>query len=396
MTESDNGFFGRFGGRYVAEILRRPIEELEEAFNTCMKDPSFLKELEEIRADFIGRPTPLYHAKRLSEQLGGAQIFVKLEGLANTGAHKINNAIGQALVAKRMGKTRIIAETGAGQHGVATAAACAKLGLKCRIYMGEVDVRRQQPNVATMEMYGAEVVAVTSGSRILKDAINDAMRDWATNFKDTHYLIGSALGPSPFPDMVRTFQSVIGREVQQQMAEKGRKIDAMVACVGGGSNAIGLFHPYIEEKSVRLVGVEAGGLGVETLDKHAAPISSNSPVGVLHGFKSYLMQDENGQVSATHSVSAGLDYPGVGPEHAYLHKIGRVEYTAVNDKAALSAFHDLCRYEGIIPALESSHALAWAIENAPKMSKDKVILVNLSGRGDKDINTVAKLSGIEL
>ena len=237
MTESDNGFFGRFGGRYVAEILRRPIEELEEAFNTCMKDPSFLKELEEIRADFIGRPTPLYHAKRLSEQLGGAQIFVKLEGLANTGAHKINNAIGQALVAKRMGKTRIIAETGAGQHGVATAAACAKLGLKCRIYMGEVDVRRQQPNVATMEMYGAEVVAVTSGSRILKDAINDAMRDWATNFKDTHYLIGSALGPSPFPDMVRTFQSVIGREVQQQMAEKGRKIDAMVACVGGGSNA---------------------------------------------------------------------------------------------------------------------------------------------------------------
>lgn len=385
MTESDNGFFGRFGGRYVAEILRRPIEELEEAFNTCMKDPSFLKELEEIRADFIGRPTPLYHAKRLSEQLGGAQIFVKLEGLANTGAHKINNAIGQALVAKRMGKTRIIAETGAGQHGVATAAACAKLGLKCRIYMGEVDVRRQQPNVATMEMYGAEVVAVTSGSRILKDAINDAMRDWATNFKDTHYLIGSALGPSPFPDMVRTFQSVIGREVQQQMAEKGRKIDAMVACVGGGSNAIGFFEPFINGTEPKLYGAEAGGIGPGKGNNASRMVGNDAVDGIMQGYKTRFLLDEDGQAGVTRSISAGLDYVGIGPQLAFLGETGRVNFDAIRDDEALQAVSTFAKTEGILFAMESAHAGALALKLAPKMNKDQNIVVNMSGRGDKDI-----------
>ena len=385
MTESDNGFFGRFGGRYVAEILRRPIEELEEAFNTCMKDPSFLKELEEIRADFIGRPTPLYHAKRLSEQLGGAQIFVKLEGLANTGAHKINNAIGQALVAKRMGKTRIIAETGAGQHGVATAAACAKLGLKCRIYMGEVDVRRQQPNVATMEMYGAEVVAVTSGSRILKDAINDAMRDWATNFKDTHYLIGSALGPSPFPDMVRTFQSVIGREVQQQMAEKGRKIDAMVACVGGGSNAIGFFEPFINGTEPKLYGAEAGGIGPGKGNNASRMVGNDAVDGIMQGYKTRFLLDEDGPAGVTRSISAGLDYVGIGPQLAFLGETGRVSFDAIRDDEALQAVSTFAKTEGILFAMESAHAGALALKLAPKMNKDQNIVVNMSGRGDKDI-----------
>ena len=385
MTESDNGFFGRFGGRYVAEILRRPIEELEEAFNTCMKDPSFLKELEEIRADFIGRPTPLYHAKRLSDQLGGAQIFIKLEGLANTGAHKINNAIGQALVAKRMGKTRIIAETGAGQHGVATAAACAKLGLKCRIYMGEVDVRRQQPNVATMEMYGAEVVAVTSGSRILKDAINDAMRDWATNFKDTHYLIGSALGPSPFPDMVRTFQSVIGREVQQQMAEKGRKIDAMVACVGGGSNAIGFFEPFINGTEPKLYGAEAGGIGPGKGNNASRMVGNDAVDGIMQGYKTRFLLDEDGQAGVTRSISAGLDYVGIGPQLAFLGETDRVSFDAIRDDEALQAVSTFAKTEGILFAMESAHAGALALKLAPKMNKDQNIVVNMSGRGDKDI-----------
>lgn len=385
MTESDNGFFGRFGGRYVAEILRRPIEELEEAFNTCMKDPSFLKELEEIRADFIGRPTPLYHAKRLSDQLGGAQIFIKLEGLANTGAHKINNAIGQALVAKRMGKTRIIAETGAGQHGVATAAACAKLGLKCRIYMGEVDVRRQQPNVATMEMYGAEVVAVTSGSRILKDAINDAMRDWATNFKDTHYLIGSALGPSPFPDMVRTFQSVIGREVQQQMAEKGRKIDAMVACVGGGSNAIGFFEPFINGTEPKLYGAEAGGIGPGKGNNASRMVGNDAVDGIMQGYKTRFLLDEDGQAGVTRSISAGLDYVGIGPQLAFLGESGRITFDAIRDDEALQAVSTFAKTEGILFAMESAHAGALALKLAPKMNKDQNIVVNMSGRGDKDI-----------
>lgn len=385
MTESDNGFFGRFGGRYVAEILRRPIEELEEAFNKCMNDPSFLKELEEIRADFIGRPTPLYHAKRLSDQLGGAQIFIKLEGLANTGAHKINNAIGQALVAKRMGKTRIIAETGAGQHGVATAAACAKLGLKCRIYMGEVDVRRQQPNVATMEMYGAEVVAVTSGSRILKDAINDAMRDWATNFKDTHYLIGSALGPSPFPDMVRTFQSVIGREVQQQMAKKGRKIDAMVACVGGGSNAIGFFEPFINGTEPKLYGAEAGGIGPGKGNNASRMVGNDAVDGIMQGYKTRFLLDEDGQAGVTRSISAGLDYVGIGPQLAFLGETGRISFDAIRDDEALHAVSTFAKTEGILFAMESAHAGALALKLAPKMNKDQNIVVNMSGRGDKDI-----------
>ena len=329
MVESDNGFFGRFGGRYVAEVLRRPIEELEEAFHACMKDPAFLAELDDIRANYIGRPTPLYYAKRLSEQLGGAQIYVKLEGLANTGAHKINNAIGQALVAKRMGKTRIIAETGAGQHGVATAAACAKLGLKCRVYMGEVDVRRQQPNVSTMEMYGAEVVPVTSGSRILKDAINDAMRDWAANFKDTHYLIGSALGPAPFPDMVRTFQSVIGREVKQQMAAIGKNIDAMVACVGGGSNAIGFFEPFIEGTEPKLYGAEAGGIGPGRGNNASRMVGNDAVDGIMQGFKTRFLLTEDGQAGETRSISAGLDYVGIGPQLAQMGESGRIKFDAI-------------------------------------------------------------------
>lgn len=393
----EKGFFGEFGGSFVSETLVRALDELKIAYAQAKNDPAFWAEFQRDLALYVGRPTPVYYAERLSQHLNGAKIYLKREDLNHSGAHKINNTIGQALLAKKMGKKRVIAETGAGQHGVATATVAARFGMECTVFMGADDIQRQAPNVYRMKLLGAKVVAVDSGSRTLKDAMNEALREWVACVDDTFYIIGTAAGPAPYPELVRDFQCVIGNECKTQMVELvGRQPDVAVACVGGGSNAIGLFHPYIEEKSVRLVGVEAGGLGVETLDKHAAPISSNSPVGVLHGFKSYLMQDENGQVSATHSVSAGLDYPGVGPEHAHLHKIGRVEYTAVNDEAALSAFHDLCRYEGIIPALESSHALAWAIQNAPKMSKDKIILVNLSGRGDKDINTVAKLSGIEL
>lgn len=397
QAPDEKGFFGEFGGSFVSETLVRALDELKIAYAQAKNDPAFWAEFQRDLALYVGRPTPVYYAERLSQHLNGAKIYLKREDLNHSGAHKINNTIGQALLAKKMGKKRVIAETGAGQHGVASATVAARFGMQCTVFMGADDIQRQAPNVYRMKLLGAKVVAVDSGSRTLKDAMNEALREWVACVDDTFYIIGTAAGPAPYPELVRDFQCVIGNECKTQMADLvGKQPDVAVACVGGGSNAIGLFHPYIEEKSVRLVGVEAGGLGVETLDKHAAPISSNSPVGVLHGFKSYLMQDENGQVSATHSVSAGLDYPGVGPEHAYLHKIGRAEYTAMNDEAALSAFHDLCRYEGIIPALESSHALAWAIQNAPKMSKDKVILVNLSGRGDKDINTVAKLSGIEL
>ena len=393
----EKGFFGEFGGSFVSETLVRALDELKIAYAKAKNDPAFWEQFHRDLALYVGRPTPVYYAERLSQHLNGAKIYLKREDLNHSGAHKINNTVGQALLAKKMGKKRVIAETGAGQHGVATATVAARFGMECTVFMGADDIIRQAPNVYRMKLLGAKVVAVDSGSRTLKDAMNEALREWVACVDDTFYIIGTAAGPAPYPELVRDFQCVIGNECKTQMADLvGKQPDVAVACVGGGSNAIGLFHPYIEEKSVRLVGVEAGGLGVETLDKHAAPISSNSPVGVLHGFKSYLMQDENGQVSATHSVSAGLDYPGVGPEHAHLHKIGRVEYTAVNDEEALSAFHDLCRYEGIIPALESSHALAWAIKNAPKMNTDKVILVNLSGRGDKDINTVAKLSGIEL
>lgn len=397
FAPDEKGFFGEFGGSFVSETLVRALDELKIAYAQAKNDPAFWAEFQRDLALYVGRPTPVYYAERLSQHLNGAKIYLKREDLNHSGAHKINNTIGQALLAKKMGKKRVIAETGAGQHGVATATVAARFGMDCTVFMGADDIIRQAPNVYRMKLLGAKVVAVDSGSRTLKDAMNEALREWVACVDDTFYIIGTAAGPAPYPELVRDFQCVIGNECKTQMADLvGKQPDVAVACVGGGSNAIGLFYPYIEEQSVRLVGVEAGGLGVETLDKHAAPISSNSPVGVLHGFKSYLMQDENGQVSATHSVSAGLDYPGVGPEHAYLHKIGRAEYTAMNDEAALSAFHDLCRYEGIIPALESSHALAWAIQNAPKMSKDKIILVNLSGRGDKDINTVAKLSGIEL
>ena len=385
MAESNNGFFGRFGGRYVAEILRRPIEELDEAFHKYIKDEEFISELEEIRANYIGRPTPLYYAKTLSEQLGGAHIYVKLEGLANTGAHKINNALGQALLAKRMGKTRIIAETGAGQHGVATAAACAKLGLKCRIYMGEVDVRRQQPNVATMELYGAEVVPVTSGSRILKDAINEAMRDWAANFADTHYLIGSALGPSPFPDMVRTFQSVIGREVKAQMAERGKKIDAMVACVGGGSNAIGFFEPFIDSPTPALYGAEAGGIGPGKGNNASRMVGNDAVDGIMQGFKTRFLQDADGQAGQTSSISAGLDYVGIGPQLAELGEKGRIKFDAILDSEALNAVSVFAKTEGILFAMESAHAGALALKLAPKMKKDENLVVNMSGRGDKDI-----------
>lgn len=397
IAPDEKGFFGEFGGSFVSETLIRALDELKIAYAQAKNDPQFWAEFNRDLALYVGRPSPIYYAERLSQHLGGAKIYLKREDLNHSGAHKINNTIGQALLARRMGKKRVIAETGAGQHGVASATVAARFGMQCTVFMGADDIQRQLPNVYRMKLLGAKVVAVDSGSRTLKDAMNEALREWVACVDDTFYIIGTAAGPAPYPELVRDFQCVIGNECKMQMADLvGKQPDVAVACVGGGSNAIGLFHPYIEEKSVRLVGVEAGGLGVETLDKHAAPISSNSPVGVLHGFKSYLMQDENGQVSATHSVSAGLDYPGVGPEHAYLHKIGRAEYTAMNDEAALSAFHDLCRYEGIIPALESSHALAWAIQNAPKMNKDEIILVNLSGRGDKDINTVAKLSGIEL
>ena len=382
---SDDGFFGKYGGKYVAEIMRRPLDELKEAFDFYMKDKDFLEELDTIRRDYIGRETPLYFAPTATKLLGGAQIYIKLEGLANTGAHKINNAIGQCLLAKRMGKTRIIAETGAGQHGVATAAACAKLGLECVVYMGEVDVRRQQPNVATMELYGAKVVPVTSGSRTLKDAVNEAMRDWATNFETTHYVLGSALGPAPFPDIVREFQSVIGREVKKQCAERNVDIAAMVACVGGGSNSIGFFEPFINEKSPRLIGAEAGGIGPGVGENASRMTGNASREGIVQGFKSRFLLDEDGQSLPTRSISAGLDYMGIGPQLAELGMSGRIEFTAILDKEALDAINFFARNEGILFAMESAHAGAAAMKLAPTLPKDKAIIINMSGRGDKDL-----------
>ena len=382
---SDYGFFGKYGGKYVAEIMRRPLDELKEAFDFYMKDKDFLEELDTIRRDYIGRETPLYFAPTATKLLGGAQIYIKLEGLANTGAHKINNAIGQCLLAKRMGKTRIIAETGAGQHGVATAAACAKLGLECVVYMGEVDVRRQQPNVATMELYGAKVVPVTSGSRTLKDAVNEAMRDWATNFETTHYVLGSALGPAPFPDIVREFQSVIGREVKRQCAERNVDIAAMVACVGGGSNSIGFFEPFINEKSPRLIGAEAGGIGPGVGENASRMTGNASREGIVQGFKSRFLLDEDGQSLPTRSISAGLDYMGIGPQLAELGMSGRIEFTAILDKEALDAINFFARNEGILFAMESAHAGAAAMKLAPTLPKDKAIIINMSGRGDKDL-----------
>ncbi len=382
---SDNGFFGKYGGMYVAEVLRRPLDELKQAFDHYMNNREFLDELDTIRRDYIGRETPLYYAPTATKLLGGAQVYIKLEGLANTGAHKINNAIGQCLLAKRMGKKRVIAETGAGQHGVATAAACAKLGLECIVYMGEVDVRRQQPNVATMELYGAKVVPVTSGSRTLKDAVNEAMRDWAANFDTTHYVLGSALGPAPFPDIVREFQSVIGREVKRQCAERNIDVAAMVACVGGGSNSIGFFEPFINEKSPRLIGAEAGGIGPNVGENASRMTGNASREGIVQGYKSRFLLDEDGQSLPTRSISAGLDYMGIGPQLAELGMSGRVEFTSVLDKEALEAVNFFAKNEGILFAMESAHAGAAAMKIAPTLPKDKAIIINMSGRGDKDL-----------
>ncbi|MCG9078580.1 tryptophan synthase subunit beta [Laribacter hongkongensis] len=389
------GHFGPYGGVFVAETLMAALDALRQEYESARQDPAFMAEFHYELKHYVGRPSPVYHARRLSEACGGAQIWLKREDLNHTGAHKINNAIGQALLARRMGKKRVIAETGAGQHGVATATVAARYGMECVVYMGAEDVKRQAPNVFRMKLLGATVVPVESGSRTLKDALNEAMRDWVTNVDNTFYILGTAAGPHPYPMLVRDFVSVIGQEALVQMPEViGRQPDAVVACVGGGSNAIGMFHPYVDVPGVRMVGVEAGGDGVET-GRHAAPLSAGRP-GVLHGARMYLMQDADGQIIETHSISAGLDYPGVGPEHSYLKDIGRAEYVAVTDTEALEAFHTLCRLEGIIPALESSHAVAHAMKMAAGMSPEQVILVNLSGRGDKDINTVARLAGIEL
>ena len=397
MNQPDErGHFGQFGGRYVAETLMPLILDLEKHYRAAMADDAFHAEFDDLLAHYVGRPSPMYFAPRLTEELGGAQIWFKRDELNHTGAHKINNTIGQALLAKRMGKPRVIAETGAGQHGVATATIAARLGLECVVYMGSEDVKRQAPNVYRMKLLGATVVPVESGSKTLKDALNEAMRDWVTNVENTFYIIGTVAGPHPYPMMVRDFQAVIGIESKEQMLEMvGRQPDAVIACVGGGSNAMGIFYPYIDEKNVRLIGVEAAGHGIET-GMHAAPLTTNSAVGVLHGNRTYLMQDENGQIIETHSISAGLDYPGVGPEHAWLKDSNRAEYVAITDEEAMAAFHSLCRTEGIIPALESSHALAYAEKLAATMSPDKILLVNLSGRGDKDINTIAQRSGITL
>ncbi len=392
----EKGHFDQYGGIFVAETLMTAVTELKEAYEKFKDDPDFLKEFEDDLKHYVGRKSPLYHAKNLSEHVGGAQIYLKREDLNHTGAHKINNTIGQALLAQRMGKTRIIAETGAGQHGVASATIAARLGLECIVYMGEVDVARQAQNVYRMKLLGAKVVPVSSGSRTLKDALNEAMRDWVTNIDDTYYIIGTVAGPHPYPMMVRDFQSVIGKEAKEQFDEQvGGLPDAVVACVGGGSNAIGLFHPFIEDSSVQIIGVEAAGHGIEKgSDAHAAPLCAGS-VGVLHGNRTYLMEDENGQIIEGHSISAGLDYPGVGPEHAYLKDIGRAEYTSVTDKEALEAFHLLTKIEGIMPALESAHAVAYAAKLAKEWSSDKTIIINLSGRGDKDMQTIADIEGIE-
>jgi tryptophan synthase beta chain len=391
----ERGHFGPYGGVFVAETLMYPIEELNRAYHHYIKDPEFLAELDHDLKHYVGRPSPIYHAERLSRHLGGAQIFFKREDLNHTGAHKVNNTVGQALLAKRMGKTRIIAETGAGQHGVATATVAARLGLECVVYMGSVDVARQAPNVLRMKLLGATVVPVESGSKTLKDALNEALRDWVTNVDNTFYIIGTVAGPHPYPAMVRDFQAIIGREARQQMQEfTGRQADALVACVGGGSNAIGLFYPFIEDRDIAMYGVEAAGDGIET-GRHSAPLSAGRP-GVLHGNRTYLMEDDDGEIIETHSISAGLDYPGVGPEHAWLKDSGRATYVSITDDEALEGFHTLTRMEGIIPALESSHAVAYAMKLAPTMDKDQQILVNLSGRGDKDINTIANREGIRL
>ncbi|HPU80328.1 tryptophan synthase subunit beta [Accumulibacter sp.] len=389
-----SGHFGPYGGIFVAETLITALAELNEAYAVARHDPQFVAEFEYELKHYVGRPSPVYHARRWSELLGGAQIYLKREDLNHTGAHKINNCIGQALLARRMGKPRVIAETGAGQHGVATATVAARYGMTCVVYMGAEDIRRQAANVYRMKLLGASVVPVNSGSRTLKDALNEAMRDWVTNVSDTFYIIGTVAGPHPYPMMVRDFQSVIGRESIAQMHEHcGRQPDAVIACVGGGSNAMGIFHPYLPFEDVRLIGVEAAGEGLTT-GRHAASLTAGRP-GVLHGNRTYLLQDENGQIIETHSISAGLDYPGVGPEHAWLKDSGRAEYVSVSDGEALQAFHDLCRLEGIIPALESSHALAYAGKLAPTLGKDRILLVNLSGRGDKDMHTVAEKSGIK-
>nr|WP_202402308.1 tryptophan synthase subunit beta [Shinella sp. AETb1-6] len=391
----EDGRFGIFGGRFVAETLMPLILDLQEEWNKAKTDPAFQAELKDLGAHYIGRPSPLYYAERLTQHLGGAKIYFKREELNHTGSHKINNCIGQILLAKRMGKTRIIAETGAGQHGVASATVAARFGLPCVVYMGATDVERQAPNVFRMKLLGAEVKPVTAGSGTLKDAMNEALRDWVTNVDDTYYLIGTAAGPHPYPELVRDFQSVIGTEAREQiLAAEGRLPDMVIAAVGGGSNAIGIFHPFLDDKDVQIVGVEAGGRGLEG-EEHCASLTAGSP-GVLHGNRTYLLQDEDGQIKEGHSISAGLDYPGIGPEHAWLHDIGRAEYVPIMDDEALEAFQLLTKLEGIIPALEPSHAIAEVIKRAPKMGKDQIILMNLSGRGDKDIFTVGKILGMEL
>jgi len=389
------GHFGPYGGCFVAETLMGPLEELRLAYEKHCVDPDFQAELDADLARFVGRPSPLYHAERWSRKLGGAQIYLKREDLNHTGAHKVNNTVGQGLLAQRMGKKRVIAETGAGQHGVATATVAARLGMECVVYMGAKDIKRQAINVYRMRLLGAEVVSVESGSKTLKDALNEAMRDWVTNVDDTFYIIGTVAGPHPYPAMVRDFQTIIGREARAQILEQADRLpDALIACVGGGSNAIGLFYPFLDDEDVAMYGVEGGGEGVES-GRHAAPLCAGSP-GVLHGNRTYLMEDQDGQIIETHSVSAGLDYPGVGPEHAWLKDSGRARYVAATDQQALQAFHELTRIEGIIPALESSHALAYAKQLAPTLDKDKILVINLSGRGDKDIHTVAQLEGIRV
>ena len=389
----ERGHFGQYGGVFVSETLMYALDELKRTYERFRKDTEFIAEFEYDLKHYVGRPTPVYHAKRWSALLGGAQIYIKREDLNHTGAHKINNTVGQALLAKRMGKLRVIAETGAGMHGVATATVAARYGMECVVYMGSEDIKRQVQNVYRMKLLGATVVPVESGSKTLKDALNEAMRDWVTNVTNTFYIIGTVAGPHPYPMMVRDFQSVIGRECLEQMQELcGRQPDAVIACVGGGSNAMGIFYSYIPHDKVRLIGVEAGGLGIAT-GRHAASLCAGKP-GVLHGNRTYLLQDEHGQIVETHSISAGLDYPGVGPEHAWLKDTGRAEYVVIEDEGALGAFNDLCHYEGIIPALESAHALAYAAKLAPTLPKDGILLVNLSGRGDKDMQTVAEKSGI--
>ncbi len=403
MTETTNsynmpderGHFGPYGGIFIAETLIPAVKELDAAYKKYMTDPEFMAELDKDFQHYVGRPSPLYHAERWSRELGGAQIYLKREDLNHTGAHKINNTIGQILLAKRMGKTRIIAETGAGQHGVATATVCARLGLECIVYMGAVDVERQKLNVYRMQLLGAKVVAVKSGSKTLKDALNEAIRDWVTNVDTTFYIIGTVAGPAPYPAMVRDFQSIIGREAKQQcLTQAGKLPDALVACIGGGSNAIGLFHPFIDDAAVKMIGVEAAGDGIET-GRHSAPLCAGRP-GILHGNRTYLMEDDDGEIIETHSISAGLDYPGVGPEHSWLKDIGRAEYVSITDDEAVQGFHALTKIEGIIPALESSHAMAYTLKLAPKMQQDEIIIVNLSGRGDKDMHTMAKREGIEI